>query len=253
MENIGVFDSGLGGLWILKHLKERLPNYNYVFFGDQANVPYGNKTNVELFDLTIKALGFLYGEKKCACVILACNTTSTTIYEELKGWVEVEYPDCKLFGIAQPTIEFLKEENNLALFATERTISSHVYKTKNCVAEIALSLLASKIEEGKEVGDYIKSFSKNVPQTATSGALLCTHYGIVTNDFKKAFPNIKKWISQENIIPQYLENYLKENPDFEIKLSKNNLLKIFVTAKSEVFDNKIEEWFGGNIRCIIYR
>ena len=96
--NIGVFDSGLGGLWVLKHLKEKLPSYNYIFLGDQKNVPFGGKTPEELFEIATKALDYLYGEKNCMGVVLACNTISSTIYDRLRIWKDEKYFGRILFG-----------------------------------------------------------------------------------------------------------------------------------------------------------
>ena len=243
--NIGVFDSGLGGLWILKYLREKLPEYNYIFFGDQANVPYGTKSKEDLFAYTTQALLYLYKEKNCLCVILACNTTSTAIFTELRAWVEKEFPDRRVFGIVLPTVLTIPVVDPVAVFATHRTVESHVFKReiKGDVTEVALPELCSRIESGGETKEYIASFASQIPDTVKTGALCCTHYGIVRDDFIHAFPNITKWISQEEIIPEFFKNYLESKPDFDNKLSKQNKIEIYVTKESEVFNTWLKKWY----------
>ena len=247
--NIGVFDSGLGGLWVLKHLREKLPEYNYVFLGDQANVPYGGKTPDELFEIAIKALDYLYGKEDCAGVILACNTISSTIYDRLRIWKDDKYFGKILFGIVRPTVDALSLEDHTVIFATERTCESEIYESflkthlKNYI-KIPLPELANKIESGADTFSYISEFKNKVPNDFTKGALLCTHYGIVRDGFKKVFPNINQWIYQEEIIPIYMADYFKEFPEREAFFKHGRSISISVTKESEVFKKFKNEWFG---------
>lgn len=252
-ESIGVFDSGLGGLWILKHLRKELPEYDYVFLGDQLNVSYGNKTPDELFLLAIKALDYLYGEKKCNGVILACNTISSTIYDRLREWKDEKYFGKILFGIVRPTVESIGHDDTVAIFATSRTCESEVYEKffkENLKKYIKTSMpeLASLIENGGDTMSYITSFKDKIPNDVTKGALLCTHYGIVRDDFKKVFPSIKDWIYQEELIPKYLKDYFVEFPEREAFFSHNGTISILVTKENDVFKNFKDEWFGKDIK-----
>jgi len=247
--SIGVFDSGLGGLWVLKHLKEELPQYDYIFLGDQANVPFGGKTPDELFMIATKALDFLYGEKNCAGVVLACNTISSTIYDRLRDWKDEKYFGRILFGIVRPTVESIDKQKPVVIFATPRTCASEVYENflktnvKNHI-KIALPQLAYLIENGGDTLSYIKYFKDMIGSDIEKGALLCTHYGIVRDDFKKVFPQVKDWVYQEDLIPEYLENYFKEFPERELFFSRGGRLSVFVSKESEVFGRFTREWFG---------
>jgi len=249
--SMGIFDSGLGGLWMLKHLREKLPEYNYIFLGDQKNVPYGEKTPDELFSIATKALDYLYGEKKCSGVILACNTISATIYDRLREWKDEKYFGKILFGIVRPTVESIDKDLPVVIFATPRTCKSEVYENffksniKN-YKKIPLPRLAYLIENGEDTFSYISSFKKEIPENTEKGALLCTHYGIVKNDFKKAFPNVKEWISQENLFPEYLKNYFVEFPERETFFSSDNDLIILVTKENTIFNKFTKEWFGSD-------
>jgi glutamate racemase len=250
--SIGVFDSGLGGLWVLKHLKEELPEYNYIFLADQKNMPYGERTPDELFILTIKALDYLYGEKNCAGVILACNTVSSTIYDKLREWKDEKYFGRIIFGIVRPTVESINNENQVVVFSTPRTCLSEVYEnflSSNIKSYIKLPMnnLASIIEEKGDVYSYISLFKDKVPNNITRGALLCTHYGIVREDFKKVFPSIKEWIYQEEIIPKYMKDYFIKFPEREAFFSHDGHTSIFVTKENKVFENYTKEWFGESV------
>ncbi len=251
--NIGVFDSGLGGLWVLKHLREKLPEYNYVFLGDQANVPYGGKTPDELFDIATKALDYLYGKQNCAGVILACNTISSTIYDRLRVWKDEHYFGKILFGIVRPTVDGLEIDQPTVIFATQRTCLSEVYEKffnehiKSYI-KIPLPDLAHKIEKGEDALPYISSFNSIVSSEIKRGALLCTHYGIVRDDFKKVYPNITEWIYQEDLIPDYLIEYFKEFPDRELFFGRDSNISIFITKENEVFNNFADKWFGRDIK-----
>lgn len=250
--NMGVFDSGLGGLWILKHLKEKIGDYNYVFLGDQANVPYGGKTEDELFVIATKALDYLYGEQNCAGVILACNTISSTIYDRLRDWKDENYFGRILFGIVRPTVESIDKQNPVVIFATPRTCTSEVYENflkKNVKNHIKIPLpqLAYLIENGGDTLSYIKYFKDMIGSDVLNGALLCTHYGIVRDDFKKVFPHIKSWVYQEELIPEYIKDYFLEFPEREAFFERGDNVDIYVTKESGVFKTFKNKWFGENV------
>lgn len=254
--NIGVFDSGLGGLWILKHLREKMPEYDYVFLGDQKNVSYGNKYKEELFVLATKAMDFLYKEKKCMGVILACNTISSTIYDELRDWKDKKYFGRILFGIVRPTVESLNMKEKTAIFATVRTCQSEIYESYfrnnlKSYQKIALPELAGLIENGGDTYSYLKSFQKEVPEDVKNGALLCTHYGIIRDDFKKVFPQISNWVYQEDIIPNYMKNYFLDYPERESFFTKNGSFSINVTKENQTFNRFKDNWFGDGIKIEI--
>lgn len=250
---IGVFDSGLGGLWVLKHLKEKLPDYSYVFLGDQANVPFGGKTPDELFLIATKALDYLYGEKDCMGVVLACNTISSTIYDRLRVWKDKKYFGKILFGIVRPTVESIDKQKPVVVFATPRTCASEVYENflkanvKNHI-KIPLPQLAYIIENGGDTLAYIKYFKDMIGSDIEKGALLCTHYGIVRDDFKKVFPGVKDWVYQEELVPEYMANYFKEFPEREEFFNHDANLSVLVTKDSDVFDRFTKEWFGPQIK-----
>lgn len=247
---IGIFDSGLGGLLILRNLREYLPLYDYVFFGDQAYVPYGNKTREELFARAIKILKHFFEVEGCSAVLIACNTNSTNLYDELKSWVNEHYEDRELWGIVRPTVEAIEPLKPVAFFGTHRTVESHVYKKEmeklgsEEVYEVEMPELATRIENGGDTLGYISEFKNVIPENVEIGVLVCTHYGIVRENFAEIFPQVRTWICQEDILPKYVENYLRENIELEQNLSKDGSLKILVSAENIVFNKFANEWFG---------
>ena len=258
--NIGIFDSGLGGLWVLKHLREKLPEYTYVFLGDQAHVPYGTKSKEALFEYTTSALTFLYTQQNCTCVLLACNTTSSAIYDELRAWVQKEFPRKLLFGIVRPTVLAVDTNDPIVVFGTLRTIESHAYRDAlvtekkipiQNIHEIVLTELASRIERGQGIEEYIASFRDHVPTTITTAILGCTHYGIVRGIFEKTFPHIKTWVVQEEVIPEKFSSYFKEKPEFDALLLHDKKLSVFVSEKSEVFDGWLHTWYGEDMDSVV--
>ena len=121
---IGFFDSGVGGLTVLKHVKTLLPNENCIYYGDTLHVPYGDKTKEQLLEYSEPILHF-FEEKKCKAVVMACNTTSSVIYDEI-----AEKYNFKLYPIVQSVAKVLAnlDINKLGVFATKATINSHAYE-----------------------------------------------------------------------------------------------------------------------------
>lgn len=247
---IGIFDSGLGGLIVLRNIRALLPRYDYVFFGDQAHVPYGEKSKDELLAYSKDALKFLFEKENCKAVILACNTTSSNIHEELRSWVNDNYKGRYVWGIVKPTVEMVPKGSYPAFFGTTRTIESHIYR--NSVKDIvidsyekALPLLAGMIENGQDTSDYLTNELSSVPKDMNTIVLVCTHYGIVAEEFRKLLPSAQNLICQEDILPKYLSDFFVNKPDFVKDLSVNGTTKFFVSAKSPVFDRFLEKWFPG--------
>src|SRR5437016_1812863 len=121
---IGVFDSGVGGLIILKSIVQRLPEYDYVYLGDTKHVPYGPRSQDEIYRLTRRAVEFLF-ENDCQLIIIACNTSSSRALRKLqRQYLPKHYPDRRILGVIVPTIETAARHNRIGLIATKATVSS---------------------------------------------------------------------------------------------------------------------------------
>ena len=127
--NIGVFDSGLGGLTILKALLKELPQYNYVYLGDNARVPYGNRSPETIYRFTKEAVEFLF-KKNCQLIIIACNTsTATSLHKIQQEYLPKFFPDRKVLGVIKPVVEQIKESEDriIGVIGTKATINSEAF------------------------------------------------------------------------------------------------------------------------------
>jgi len=196
---IGVLDSGLGGLTVVRELERILPNESIIYFGDNANVPYGNRPKEEILELTLAMLDFLHS-KGVKIVAVACNTISILIDELRKRY---EFP---IVSIIEEACNFVAKENieSVGVFATEFTISQGLYKKilaglspKTQVYGVPSRTLAALVDGGRfydpatdaEVCSLLNILEKNHPETKHV-VLGCTHYPIVQDLFEKAAPEI---------------------------------------------------------------
>ena len=184
---VGIFDSGIGGLTVLKNLYKKYPNNDYIYFGDTINLPYGNKTKEELNKLSGLDVEFLLS-KKVDLIIIACGTVSSNSLEFLKKTYNVP-----IYDIINPTINYLNQSNykNIGIIATNATINSHIFKNnlnKN-VYEINTPDFVPIIENNKEeflyttIDKYLKEYKDKIDVLV----LGCTHYPIIKDNLNKYF------------------------------------------------------------------
>ena len=129
---IGIFDSGLGGLVISKSFKDLMPEYDYVYYGDTKNLPYGDKEATQILHYTIDAVKFLISQK-CGLIIIACNTATAIALRYIQQRFIPSYaPDVKVLGVVIPTVEEAIQSNthHIGVLATEATLNSHIYKAE---------------------------------------------------------------------------------------------------------------------------
>ena len=235
----GVFDSGLGGLVITKALKEALPEYDYIYYGDTVHLPYGEKKPEQILSYTIEAIKFLISQK-CGLIIIACNTATSIALRYLQQKFIPSYsPDTKVLGVVIPTVEeaCLNGAKNIGVLATNATINSHIYREelhKLCsnlkVIEIASPDLVPLIESNnfdkakKAVSEYALRFNN-----IDSLILGCTHYPLLKKYLRNTLPENISVISQDEIIGSKLADYLKRHIEIDICLSRNSELKVLVS------------------------
>ncbi len=254
---IGFFDSGLGGLLILKAVTKVLPDYDYEFYGDTANLPYGDKTEEEIFKLTKKGVEQLFA-KDCLLVIIACNTASAETLRKLQDTILLgKYATRRILGVIIPTAEKVIESglNRVVLFATLRTVESQKYDRElmKLSAEVkltskALPKLVPLIESGQQ-DEAVKQICEETRLMKNFGAqviiLGCTHYSLLKDTVRTALGEGGVVISQDEIIPGKLKDYLFRHPEIETKLSTNATRNIFLTAHKPEYDGIIKLLMGG--------
>lgn len=265
MENfkkIGVFDSGLGGLFIALAIRRRLPAYDYVFLGDTLNLPYGRRSDAQIYDLSEKAMRHLF-EAGCDLVIMACNTASACALRKLQqGFLAREFPEKRILGVVVPTLETAIEHGatKIGLLGTERTVHSGIYdielKKINAAVElyaVASPLLVPLIEHRGEkyldavLEDYLRPLRDAKVQSLILG---CTHYAALKDRIEKLTGGEIDLISQDDIIPQKLEDYLKRHPEMEARLSRGASFAVQATDANESFARNVEEMMGAKVPLV---
>ncbi len=227
---LGFFDSGLGGLNIMRSVQKLIPQYEYIYYGDTANMPYGDRNEEEVYNLTKIAVERLFKED-ASLVIIACNTSSSETLRKLQdGFLVKNYPDRKILGVIRPTIEEVIDSGskNVLLIGTVRTISSEKYHKElevHNINDIKLTTLATPnlvplIEENKLEEAY-KSVSSDIDKHIDNGGdgiiLGCTHY-VLIKDLIRNLSKIKVF-SQNEIIPKKLRKYLDNHEEIKSKLT----------------------------------
>lgn len=242
---IGMFDSGSGGLTILAGCRAMLPRQSFLYLGDHARAPYGEKTPEQILDYTREMVGVLFG-RGCGLVLLACNTASAVALRELQeNWLPAHYPDKRLLGVLVPMVEALtglpwdRDEPGLAeqppasvgVFATRRTVKSGAYareirrRAPGCiVVEQACPGLVSAIERGAtrdELAALVSGFAQALLARTEKEAggqpemvlLGCTHYPLVQDLFRENLPAATKIVSQPDVVARSLWAYLERHPE----------------------------------------
>jgi glutamate racemase len=249
---IGVFDSGFGGLTVYRSIADRLPRYDYIYLGDNARAPYGNRSYEAIYRFTAEAVRFLF-RQDCALIIVACNTASAralrTVQQQL---LPVTHPDRRVLGIIRPLVEELARGSarGLALWATNGTVQSESYvlelaklRPEQRLVQVACPLLVPLIENGELDGPGLDHFLRkywNETERQTPGIdtllLACTHYPLVLGAIRAIVPERVRVLVQGGIVAESLADYLRRHPAIEGRLSQGGGRRFLTTDQSEGFD-----------------
>ena len=249
--NIGVFDSGLGGVTVLKELTKLLPNENIIYFGDTKNVPYGEKSKEEIQGFSSKIVNFL-SANNCKVIIIACNTASIAAYEYLRNKYSVP-----IIGIIDSGIESIHKNiyKEIGIVGTPFTVNSGEYpkrlKEKNNqlkITSVGCEKLCPMIEKGWENFNdrelILKGYLSHLPESCEALLLACTHYPFIINDIKKIFTrdilDPGKECAKEAYQLLKNNNLLNEQKDF-------GNIKFYVSGDKEIFKIKAEEFLDKKI------
>lgn len=258
---IGFFDSGLGGLTILRAVVHKLPEHDYYYYGDTANLPYGDKTEEEIFEFSKVAMEYLFAQG-CRLVIIACNTASAETLRRLQDeYIPVTYPDRRILGVIVPTVEILIESGSRAalLLATRRTVASHKYerelekhqRSDMLLYPIATPDLVPLIEAGK-VREAVVAAQKVIDSVLENHGeinvvvLGCTHYTELTAELRAHYGTRLSFISQDEVLPEKITNYIMRHSELalpgEIGEGKRS---IHLTEHRPDYDRTISQLLGG--------
>ncbi len=258
---IGVFDSGYGGLTVLKELVNRLPQYDYVYLGDNARAPYGSRSFDSVYRYTLQCVKWFF-EQGCPLVILACNTASAkalrTIQQKDLPGID---PEKRVLGVIRPTAEIIgnyTKTGNIGVLGTNGTVQSGSYQMEINkffpgvkVFQQACPLWVPLVENGEydtKGADYFikKNIGELLAQSPEIDTILlaCTHYPLLLNRIRGLTPPGVDIISQGQITAESLENYLQRHPEIEHKCSKGGQVELFTTDSPEEFDRHSTVFFG---------
>ncbi|NMB74379.1 MAG: glutamate racemase [Myxococcales bacterium] len=265
MAPIGVFDSGFGGLTVFRRIVERLPAYDYLYLGDTARTPYGNRSFEAVLRFTRASVEYLF-EHNCPLVIIACNTASAKALRTIQQRdLPARYPERRVLGVIRPTVEAIAarpECRAVALWATQGTVRSESFRLELArfapgvrLVQQACPLLVPLIEAGELAGPGLEFFlqkywRETIAQDAEIDTLLlaCTHYPLIAGRIREVVPERVRIVSQDELIAPSLEDYLRRHPEMEARLSRGGARHFFTTDISEHFDELARAFLGAPVQ-----
>ena len=258
---IGIFDSGYGGLTVLKEIIAKLPEYDYIYLGDNARSPYGNRSFETVYHYTLECVQWLF-HQNCPLVILACNTASA---KALRSIQQKDLPlmdgNKRVLGVIRPTSEIIgtfTKTNSVGILATRGTVQSESYllEIEKFFPEIKIYQeacpmwvpLVENNEYNNEGGDYfIKKHLKNIfdkGENIDTILLACTHYPLLKEEIEKYLPDGVVLLSQGEIVAKSLADYLDRHPEIAGKCSKAQKRSFFTTDSTQDFDSHASIFFS---------
>lgn len=250
---IGIFDSGYGGLTILDEIRKRLPEYDYIYLGDNARTPYGTRSFEIVYRFTRQAVARLFAEG-CPLVVLACNTASAKALRSIQHFdlPHSEDPTRRVLGLIRPTVESLgplSQTRHIGVLGTTGTISSGSYTMEIAklypemtVTGEACPMWVPLVENQEYDSDGADYFvRKNLAHLFQSDpqidavVLGCTHYPLLEAKIRKYLPEKVTLISQGPYVAESLKAYLIRHPEMASRLSENGICRFFTTESKEKF------------------
>ena len=262
---IGFFDSGFGGLTVLKSVSRLLSAYDYLYLGDNARVPYGNRSQDIVYEFTRQAVNYLF-HRGCPLVIIACTTASARALRRIQQeYLPQTFPERRVLGVIRPSAEEIAEMGyrKVGILATEGVVSSKVYIEEIRKIDPAIQvyqepcpLLVPIIEAGErhwEGTDLILKkylgglFSQNRGIEAV--LLGCTHYPLVYDPINRMVPAGVRVLDQGPIVARKLKEYLHRHPEMDKKLSRQGERAFLTTDRPDRFDEKAMAFYGEPIHA----
>ena len=262
---IGVFDSGYGGLTVLKEVVKILPGYDYLYLGDNARAPYGPRSFETVYRYTWQCVEWFF-KQGCPLVILACNTASAKALRTIQQKdLPKKYPDKRVLGVIRPTTELIgnySHTKSVGILATSGTVISQSYPIEIAhlfpgvkVYQEACPMWVPLVENNEYAGegaDYFikKNLDNLLKQSGEIDTVLlaCTHYPLLKNKLEKFLPSSIKILTQGEIVAAGTKDYLHRHPEIEAKLSRNRERVFYTTDSTQDFDSHARVFYGEEIR-----
>lgn len=266
MQPIGVFDSGYGGLTVLRELVALLPQYDYLYLGDNARTPYGNRSFETVYRYTLESVRWLL-DQQCPLIVLACNTASAKALRTIQQHdLTFLNPHARVLGVIRPTAEIIgrySPSGHVGILATAGTVQSGSYVLEIekfyphlHVTQEACPMWVPLVENGEHTGPgahyfvqkHIDAIFSRDPRIDTV-LLACTHYPLLRGTIDACLPNGVNVVSQGDIVAHSLQDYLQRHPEIEGRLTKNSRRFFYTTDSADDFNRKATPFFGSAVQA----
>lgn len=268
---IGIFDSGFGGLTVMKEIVKLMPAYDYLYLGDNARAPYGPRSFETVYRYTLEAVNWFF-DRGCPLVILACNTASAKALRTIQQRdLPRIAPDRRVLGVIRPTAEVIgnfTRRGAIGIMGTSGTVDSgsypleiHKFFPDVRVYQQACPMWVPLVENGEYdsagadhfVRKYIDELLAKAPDTDTI-ILACTHYPLLLGKIRSFLPAGIRVFSQGDIVARSLADYLKRHPEMESRIRRHSMTgssDFYTTDNTEIFDNQAAVFFGAPVRSVL--
>lgn len=259
--SIGVFDSGYGGLTVLKEIVNKLPQYDYIYLGDNSRAPYGNRSFETVYHYTLQCVEWFF-KQGCPLVILACNTASAKALRSIQqNDLPKIAPDRRVLGVIRPTTEVVgqySKTRKVGVLATNGTVQSNSYEIEINkffpdidVTQEACPMWVPLVENNEYESHGADFFiKKNIHQLLKKEPLVdtmllaCTHYPLLLKKITEYTPVDITILTQGAIVANSLVDYLHRHTEMEARLSKNSIRTFYTTDAAEDFDKHAALFYG---------
>ncbi|MBE9602164.1 glutamate racemase [Pedobacter sp. MC2016-24] len=263
-QSIGVFDSGYGGLTVFKSIVNKLPDYNYIYLGDNGRAPYGDRSFDTIYQYTLECVEWLFAQN-CPLVILACNTASAKALRSIQqNILPNKYPGYRVLGVIRPTAEIVGDftkSNVVGVMGTRGTVNSESYLMEidhffpnvkvvqqSCPMWVPLIENNEHLEPGADY--FVKEY---VAELLAKDAhidciiLACTHYPLLIPKIKEFLPNGIDLLGQDDIVADSLVSYLERHPEIAGQLGKAAIRAFYTSGDPRAFDASASIFFGETV------
>lgn len=263
---IGIFDSGYGGLTILREIQSLLPAYDYLYLGDNARAPYGTRSFKVVYEFTLQAVKALF-EQGCPLVILACNTASAKALRTIQqnDLPNID-PSRRVLGIIRPTVEHIAASSpsgQIGILATEGTVRSHSYDMEMAklrpdftvtsqAAPMWVSLVENHEAQGPGADYFVKLYIDRLLQQNPSIdtiLLACTHFPILYPKIRQTVAQSTNILCQGEIVAKSLKNYLQRHPEIDRRITQTHSTHFLTTEDPASFQSLAEDYLGHPIQA----
>ena len=261
---IGVFDSGYGGLTVYKEIAKLLPEYDFLYLGDNARVPYGTRSFETVYKYTLECVNHLF-DMGCHLIILACNTASA---KALRTIQQNDLPKMKgmrrVLGVIRPTTEIVGDytlSGHVGVLATQGTVSSQSYvieiekffpeaKVFQQACPLWVPLVESNEHESPGADYFVEKYLRELiaqSPAIDTVVLACTHYPMLVGKIKQFLPGNVNLFLQGEVVAHSLLDYLRRHPEIDLLCSKNGAQNFYTTGSTEDFNSKATTFLGRQV------